>query len=114
MSKQTYNTTVRRLAITTAASALLGLGVITSEVQAAPVGAQSSSVEAPLILAATDGMKRRDDRQDNRGDRRDDRQDNRGDRRDNRQDCRDAEGVGKDKRDCKQEDRKERHQKDKD
>ena len=118
MSKQTYNTTVRRLAITTAASALLGLGVITSEVQAAPVGAQSSSVEAPLILAATDGMERRDerrdDRQDNRGGRSDDRQDNRGDRRDTRQDCRDEEGVGKDKRDCKQEDRKERHQEDKD
>ena len=100
MSNKTHNSTIRRLTITTAASALLGLGAIAS-VQAAPVAAQSG-VEAPLILAATEGMERRDDR-------RDDRQDDRGDRRDTRQDCRDEEGVGKDKRDCKQEGRQERN-----
>jgi hypothetical protein len=38
-------------------------------------------------FAQTDGMDRRDDRQDSR------------------QDCRQAEGAGKDKRDCKQENR---------
>jgi hypothetical protein len=101
MSKQTHNSAVRRLTITTAVSALLGLGVITSGVQAAPSSAQSSGVEAPMMLAATDGMERRQER-------RDDRQDDRGDRRDTRQDCRDEEGVGKDKRDCKQEGRQER------
>ena len=106
MSKQTHNSTVRRLAITTAASALLGLGMISSAVQAAPVSAQSSGVEAPLILAATEGMDRRQDR-------RDDRQENRGDRRDTRQDCRGEKGVGKDKRDCKQEGRQERREDDK-
>lgn len=58
--------------------------------------------EKPLIIAATEGMERRQDRRDDRGD-------DRGDRGDTRQDCRDNEGVvGKDKRDCKQEDRQER------
>ena len=101
MSNQTRNSAVRRLTITTAVSALLGLGVIASGVQAAPSSAQSSGVEAPMMLAATEGM-------DRRGERRDDRQDDRGDRRDTRQDCRGEEGVGKDKRDCKQEGRGER------
>ena len=97
MSKQTHNSTIRRLTITTAASALLGLGAMTSGIAVA-----QSGVEAPLILAATEGMERRDER-------RDDRQDDRGDRRDTRQDCRGEEGVGKDKRDCKQEGRQERN-----
>jgi hypothetical protein len=101
MSHQTHNSAVRRLTITTAVSALLGLGLMTSGVQAAPSSAQSSGVEAPMMLAATEGM-------DRRGERRDDRQDDRGDRRDTRQDCRGEEGVGKDKRDCKQEGRGER------
>ena len=105
MNNQTRNSTIRRLTITTAASALLGLAAMTSGIQAAPVVAQSG-IEAPLILAATEGMERRDDR-------RDDRQDDRGDRRDTRQDCRGEEGVGKDKRDCKQESRQERREDDK-
>ena len=43
-----------------------------------------------------------------RKDRRDDRQEGRDDNRDDRQDCRDEEGAaGKDKRDCKQEERRE-------
>ena len=43
-----------------------------------------------------------------RKERRDDRQEGRDDNRDDRQDCRDAEGAaGKDKRDCKQEERRE-------
>ena len=101
MNNQAHNPTIRRLTITAAASALLGLGVMASGVQAVP-GAAQSGVEAPLILAATEGMERR-------GDRRDDRQDDRGDRRDTRQDCRGEEGVGKDKRDCKQEGRQDRN-----
>jgi hypothetical protein len=63
---------------------LLSLGV-----QAAPSSAKSSGVEAPMMLAATEGMERR------------------GERRDDRQDCRGDEGIGKDKRDCKQEERRE-------
>ena len=39
-----------------------------------------------------------------RKDRRDDRQEGRGDNRDDRQDCRDEEGLGQDKRECKRED----------
>ena len=101
MNKQTHNSTIRRLTIATAASALLGLGVMTSGIAVA-----QSGIEAPLILAATEGMERR-------GERRDDRQDDRGDRRDTRQDCRGEEGVGKDKRDCKQEGRQERREDDK-
>lgn len=43
----------------------------------------------------------------NRRERRDDRQDDREDDRGGRQDCRDEEGLaGKDKRDCKQEERR--------
>ncbi len=62
------------------------------------------------ILAQTQGKKRRDDRQDDRGDRQDDRQDDRGDRQDDRQDCKQDEGaVGKDKRDCKQDGRQDRN-----
>ena len=104
MSKQTRNSNYRRLAITTTASALLGLGTIAS-VQAASDTVQPG-IEAPLILAETEGMDRRQDR-------RDERQDDRGDRRDTRQDCRGEEGVGKDKRDCKQEGRQERGKDDK-
>ena len=95
MSNQTRYWISRRLASAAAASALLGLAAIASGVQAAP-GIAQPGTEIPLILAATDGMDRR---QDNR----DDRQDDRGDRGDNRQDCRQEEGaVGGDKRDCKQ------------
>lgn len=47
-----------------------------------------------LVPAQTNGMERRDDRGDNRED-----------RRDTRDDCREAEGAGKDKRDCKQDER---------
>lgn len=94
MSNAIHSLNSRRLAITVAASALLGLGAIAAAVQAAP-GTGQPGAEVPLILAATDGMERRDDT-------RDDRQEDRGDRNDNRQDCRQEEGAGKDKRDCKQ------------
>lgn len=106
MSNKTRNLISHRLIITTAASALIGLGVIALGVQAAPDVAQPSADAAPLILAETEGMDRRQDR-------RGDRQDDRGDRRDTRQDCRGEEGVGKDKRDCKQEGRQERREDDK-
>lgn len=106
MNNKNRYATSRRFAWTAAASALLGLAVTAPGIQAAPGISQSGS-EAPLILAATEGMERRQDR-------RDDRQDDRGDRRDTRQDCRDEEGVvGKDKRDCKQEGREERREEDK-
>ena len=99
MSNKTRYTTSRRLAMTAAASALLGFGTIAPMAQATS-SAEETGTQA-LILAGTVGMERR---QDNREERRDDR----GDRRDNRQDCRDEEGVvGKDKRDCKQEGRQE-------
>ena len=102
MSNKTHNTTYRRLAITATVFALLGFGATASAFQSAP-GIAQSGAEAPIILAeGTVGMERRQDR-------RDDRQDDRGDRRDTRQDCRDQEGVGKDKRDCKQEGRQERN-----
>ena len=39
-----------------------------------------------------------------RNERRDGRQDGRGDNRDDRQECRDEEGLGKDKRECKRDD----------
>ena len=97
MSHQNHFSNSRRLAIMVAATALLGLGAVSSGVQGAP-GIGQPDTEAPLILAATDGMERRDDN-------RDDRQEDRGDRNDNRQDCRQEEGVGKDKRDCKQDGR---------
>ena len=97
MGNATHYSNSRRLAITTAAAALLGLGAVSSGVQAAP-GIGQPDIEVHLILAATDGMERRDDN-------RDDRQEDRGDRNDNRQDCRQEEGAGKDKRDCKQEGR---------
>ncbi len=97
MSNSIHSSNSRHLAITAAAAALLGFGVITSGAQAAP-GVGQHGTEPPLILAATDGMERRDDN-------RDDRQEDRGDRDDNRQDCREEEGAGKDKRDCKQDGR---------
>ena len=106
MYKDRYSI-IRRLAITAAASALLGLGAMIPAVQAAEIIAQPDT-EAPLILAATDRMDRRQDR-------REDQRDDRGDRHDTRQDCRDEEGVvGKDKRDCKQDGRQERREDDKD
>jgi hypothetical protein len=100
MSISNSNLTSRHLTIV-AASALLGLGAMTSSVHAAigTVGLMQTDT-APIILAETQGMDRRQDR-------RDDRQDDRGDRRDTRQDCRDEEGVGKEKRDCKQDGRQE-------
>ena len=89
-----------------AASALLYFGAIVPAVQAAE-GIAQPGTETLLILAATEGMERRQDR---REDRRDDRQD----RRETRRDCRDEEGlVGKDKRDCKQDGRQERREDDK-
>ena len=98
MSEQRRYSITRNLAITIAASGLLGLGALVPIVQAADSMTQPNSA-APLILAETAGM-------DNRDDRRDDRQGDRGDRQDNRDDCRDEGGVaGKDKRDCKQEGR---------
>lgn len=42
---------------------------------------------------------------DNRDERQEDRQGDRDERGDTREDCREAEGAGKDKRDCKQDDR---------
>ncbi len=98
MSEQRRYSITRSLAITTAASCLLGLGALVPVVQAADSVEQPNSA-APLILAETAGM-------DNRGERRDDRQEDRGDRNDNRQDCRQEEGaVGGDNRDCKQDGR---------
>ena len=65
-----------------------------------------ASESSPLAIddwSASNGSTLADN---NRGERRDDRQDDRGDDRDGRQDCRDEEGVaGKDKRDCKQDER---------
>lgn len=53
--------------------------------------------EFGIMLADTRGMERRDDRRDDR----------QGDR-DDRQDCREEEGIlGKDKRDCKQDARRD-------
>ena len=101
MSNQNRHSKSRRLAITAAASALLGAGVLISVVQAADGVVQPTSPVNPLILAETAGM-------ENRGERRDDRQGDRGDRQDNRQEARDEGGlVGKDKRDAKQEGRQE-------
>ena len=106
MSNQTRKSTSRRMAVAAAVSALLGLGATASGVQAVEGSAQPGT-ETPLILAATEGMDRRQDR-------REDRRDDRGDRRDTRQDCRQEEGVvGKDKRDCKQDGREERREGDK-
>ncbi len=60
--------------------------------------AQAVPVAASLLVSS--------DTPNNRQERREDRQDDRGDRNDNRQGCRDDEGaMGKDKRDCKQEER---------
>jgi hypothetical protein len=80
-----------QLAATVALLAGLAAGLApanaTTMVQAAPSTSQADA-QMPLMLAATDGMERRQDR------------------RANRQDCRQEEGlVGKDKRDCKQEGR---------
>ena len=100
MHHQSRHLPSRRLISNTAAAVLLGLGATFSTAHAAPEAAGTGK-QAPLMLAGTVGMERR---QDNREDRRDDR----GDRRDNRQDCRDEGGLaGKDKRDCKQEGRHE-------
>jgi len=100
MSIQESHSIVRRLAVTAAVSVVLAPGVMAPVTQAADSVAQPTT-QAPLLLAGTVGMERR---QDNREDRRDDRDD----RQDNRQDCR-GEGdlAGKDKRDCKQEGRQE-------
>ncbi|HHA18249.1 MAG TPA: hypothetical protein ENK70_00895 [Methylophaga sp.] len=100
MSKQISYSIYRHFAITTASSAIFALVAITSSVQAdSNIGQEG--IEAPFVLAATDGMDRRQDR-------REDHRENRGDRNDTRQDCRQEEGVGKDKRDCKQDGRQDR------
>ena len=79
-----------RLVVTAAASALLGIGAMSPGVMAA-AGTTQVGTEAPLMLAETQGMERRQDR------------------RDSRQDCRQEEGVvGGDKRDCKQDRRDDR------
>ena len=91
----------RRLAITTASAALFALVAIAPNVQA-DSNIEQVVIEAPFILAATEGMERRQDR-------REDHQDNRVEKRDDRQDCRQEEGaMGKDKRDCKQDARQDR------
>jgi len=69
---------------------------ISAHLAGAGIESNSSSVE----LAQTQTKKNRDGRQDNRKGDRDDRQDT-------RQDCREDEGAGKDKRDCKQDERKD-------
>lgn len=97
MNKQSSFSTCRHIAITSSISVLLGFGII-STTQASPV---SQELDAPFMVAAvTRGA-------ENRQDSRDDRQDDRGDRKDTRQDCRQEEGVGKDKRDCKQDGRRD-------
>ena len=74
----------------TLTAGLLGLVALAPATQAAPAYAVLGS-QAPIILAETQGMERRQDR------------------RDDRQDCRQEEGVvGKDKRDCKQDERQDR------
>lgn len=104
---QDRNRIIHRLAATAAALAVLGMGSMAPAVQGAESIAQAGTGTL-LILAATDGMDRRQDR-------RADRHDDRGGRRDVRQTCRDDEGVvGKDKRDCKQDGRQEGHEDDKD
>ncbi len=102
MNKQSVFSTCRHIAITTSISVLLGLGII-STAQASSV---SQELNAPFMVAAV--TRGADDRQDDRQDDRGDRQDDRGDRNDDRQDCRQDEGVGKDKRDCKQDARRDR------
>lgn len=100
MSNRKVLSVFRGLAMTAAASTLLGLGAMAPAIQAAEDPSRTG-LAAPLILAETEGMERREER-------RDDRQGDRQDRQDNRRDCRDEGGVvGKDKRDCKQEGRQE-------
>lgn len=67
---------------------------------AAAIAALTLLSVAPVAQAETNGMERRDNR-------RDDRQGDRGNRQDTRDECRESEGAGKDKRDCKQEGRQE-------
>jgi len=79
--------------------ALFGISALFDAAQAAG-GATYLAEEPVILLAATDGMERRQDR-------RDDRRDDRDDRQERREDCREDEGlVGKDKRDCKQRERR--------
>lgn len=62
--------------------------------------AQAVPVAASLLASS--------DTPNNRQERREDRRDDRGDNQDGRQDCREEEGVmGKDKRDCKQDERRD-------
>jgi len=83
--------------------AAMALAITTSAAHASLLAAPMT--DAPQTVAAetydvadTRGM-------DNRQDRRSDRQTDRDGRQDNRQDCRQSEGVGHDKRDCKQDGR---------
>ncbi|MEO7386394.1 MAG: hypothetical protein ABIX37_05620 [Gammaproteobacteria bacterium] len=71
-----------------AASALLGLGALALDVQAADRIPGVASASSPL-MAQTNGSERRGERRDDRGG------------------CREDEGAGKHKRDCKQEGRDE-------
>lgn len=101
MKNQKNRSIYRRLAITTASTALFALVAIAPSVQA-DSNIEQAGIDAPFIMAATEGVERRKDR---RGDRRDDR----AERPHDRQDCRQEEGVvGKDKRDCKQSARQDR------
>lgn len=99
MNVQNRRPTPRPVAILAATAALLALGTTAPAVLAADAGPQLAA-GAPLLLAQTQGS-------DRRGGRRDDRQGDRGNRQDTRDECRDQEGAGKDKRDCKQEGRQE-------
>ena len=84
--------------ILAAALSSVALTAAPAMADAPATGTQLESYE----VAGTVGMDRRQDR-------RDDRRDDRHDRRDDRQDCRQSEGIGKDKRDCKQAERQQRN-----
>jgi hypothetical protein len=95
MSKQYSHSILRRVTITVTLT-LLGLGAMSTAMQAAEGTARPGN-ESHLMLAATERMDRRQER-------REDRRENREDRRDVRQNCREEEGMfGSEKRDCKEE-----------
>ena len=88
MNNPIHNPIFHGARITAVASAFLVLGTLAPGAVADAMTSQESVVSSGMLLAATEGMDRRQDR------------------RDDRQDCRQDEGlVGGDKRDCKQEGR---------
>ena len=88
MNNPIHNPIFHGARITAVASAFLVLGTLAPGAVADAMTSQESVVSSGMLLAATEGMDRRQDR------------------RDDRQDCRQDEGlVGKDKRDCKQDER---------